>query len=86
MWEMFASWRWLRYESSKVVCSCVSGCHGGKCNILIFSHSNYVGICLNGIFFPQCFIICSSVFLQIFLVVKASFLSLNLFVGSVIKL
>lgn len=86
MWEMFASWRWLRYESSKVVCSFVSGCHVCKCTILVFSYSNYLGTCLNSIFFsPQCFI-CASVFLQIFLVVKASFLILNFFVGSVIKL
>lgn len=43
------------------------------------------GYVLMTFFFFQCFI-CASVFLQIFLVVKASFLILNLFVGSVIKL
>jgi len=62
MWEMFGSWRWLRYESSKVVYSFVSGCHVGKCSILIFSYSNYVGICLNDIFFFPVFYLCLCVF------------------------
>lgn len=59
---MFATWKELRCESSKVACNFFCGFNVGKYSILILRYNNYVQIFLTAFCVLPIFYLCSCVF------------------------